>query len=71
MHTGYKGRTGIFEVLVIDDMVRDMIIRHCSSHEINRAAIEAGNFVTLRDNALEKAVQGVTSLEEAASAVLM
>ena len=71
MHTGYKGRTGIFEVLVIDDMVRDMIIRHCSSHEINRAAIEAGKFVTLRDNALEKAVQGVTSLEEAASAVLM
>jgi type IV pilus assembly protein PilB len=71
MHTGFKGRTGIFEVLVIDDMVRDMIIRHCSSHEINRAAIEAGNFVSLRDNALEKAVQGVTSLEEAASAVLM
>ena len=71
MHTGFKGRTGIFEVLVIDDMVRDMIIRHCSSHEINRAAIEAGKFVTLRDNALEKAVQGVTSLEEAASAVLM
>jgi len=71
MHTGFKGRTGIFEVLVIDDMVRDMILRHCSSHEINRAAIEAGNFVSLRDNALEKAVQGVTSLEEAASAVLM
>jgi type IV pilus assembly protein PilB len=71
MHTGFKGRTGIFEVLVIDDMVRDMILRHCSSHEINRAAIEAGSFVTLRDNALEKAVQGVTSLEEAASAVLM
>ena len=71
MHTGFKGRTGIFEVLVIDDMVRDMILRHCSSHEINRAAIEAGSFVSLRDNALEKAVQGVTSLEEAASAVLM
>ena len=71
MHTGFKGRTGIFEVLVIDDMVRDMILRHCSSHEINRTAIEAGHFVTLRDNALEKAVQGVTSLEEAASAVLM
>jgi type IV pilus assembly protein PilB len=71
MHTGFKGRTGIFEVLVIDDMVRDMILRHCSSHEINRAATEAGHFVTLRDNALEKAVQGVTSLEEAASAVLM
>jgi type IV pilus assembly protein PilB len=52
-------------------MIRDMILRHCSSHEINRAAIAAGNFVSLRDNALEKAVQGVTSLEEAASAVIM
>ena len=71
MHTGFKGRTGIFEVLVIDDMTRDMIIRHCSSHEINRAATEAGSFVSLRDNALEKAVQGLTSLEEAASAVVM
>ncbi len=71
LHTGYRGRTGIFEVLVIDDMVRDMILRRCSAHEINRAAINAGSFVTLRDNALEKARQGITSLEEAASAVLM
>jgi type IV pilus assembly protein PilB len=71
LHTGYRGRTGIFEVLVIEDMVRDMILRRCSAHEINRAAINAGHFVTLRENALEKARQGITSLEEAASAVLM
>ncbi len=71
LHTGYRGRTGIFEVLVIDDMVRDMILRRCSAHEINRAAITAGSFVTLRENALEKARLGITSLEEAASAVLM
>ncbi|MCU0540507.1 MAG: Flp pilus assembly complex ATPase component TadA [Desulfobacterales bacterium] len=71
LHSGYKGRTGIFEVLVIDDMVRDMILRRSSAHEITRAAINAGNFVTLRDNALEKARQGITTLEEAASAVLV
>jgi type IV pilus assembly protein PilB len=71
MNSGYKGRTGIYEVLVIDEMVQEMILKRNSAHEINRATIEAGNFATLRDNALEKVIQGVTSLEEAASAVLM
>jgi type IV pilus assembly protein PilB len=71
MNSGYKGRTGIYEVLVIDNMVQDMILKRNSAHEINRAAIDAGNFATLRENALEKVIQGITSLEEAASAVLM
>ncbi len=71
MQTGYRGRTGIYEVLVIDEMIQDLILKRCSAHEISRVAIEAGNFKTLRDNALEKVVQGITSLEEAASAVLM
>jgi type IV pilus assembly protein PilB len=71
MNSGYKGRTGIYEVLVIDEMVQDLILKRNSAHEINRAAIEAGNLATLRDNALEKVIQGITSLEEAASAVLM
>jgi type IV pilus assembly protein PilB len=71
LHSGYKGRTGVYEVLVIDDMIQDMILKRRSAHEINRAAIQAGTFTTLRDNALEKVVQGITTLEEAASAVLM
>jgi type IV pilus assembly protein PilB len=71
MNSGYKGRTGIYEVLLIDEMIQDMILKRNSAHEISRAAIEAGKFATLRDNALEKVIQGVTSLEEAASAVLM
>jgi type IV pilus assembly protein PilB len=71
MHTGYKGRTGVYEVLVIDAMVQDMILKRQSAHEINRAATQAGTLATLRDNALEKVIQGITSLEEAASAVLM
>jgi len=71
MNSGYKGRTGIYEVLLIDDLIQDMILKRNSAHEITRAAIEAGKFATLRENALEKVIQGVTSLEEAASAVLM
>jgi type IV pilus assembly protein PilB len=71
MHTGYRGRTGVYEVLIIDSMIQDMILRRQSAHEINHAAIRTGDFRTLRDSALEKVMQGITSLEEAASAVLM
>ena len=70
MHTGYKGRTGVYEVLIIDDMVRNLILKRKSAHEISRAAKEAGNFTTLEDNAAEKVIQGITTLEEAASAVM-
>jgi type IV pilus assembly protein PilB len=71
MHTGYRGRTGVYEVLMIDDVVQDLILKRTSAHEIARAAKESGNFTTLRENAAEKVIQGVTSLEEAASAVMI
>ncbi len=71
MHTGYKGRTGIFEVLVIDPMIQEMILQRRPAHEMARAAAQAGNFRSLRDNALDKVIQGITTLEEAASAVLL
>ena len=70
MHTGYKGRTGIYEVLIIDDLVKNLILTRKSAHEITRIVKETGNFTTLEENAAEKAVQGITSLEEAASAVM-
>jgi len=70
MHTGYKGRTGVYEVLIIDEMVQNLILKRKSAQEIARAAKEAGNFTTLEENAAEKVMQGITSLEEAASAVM-
>ena len=71
MHTGYKGRTGVYEVLVIDDVVKDLILKRTSAHEMIRLVKEAGEFATLKDNAAEKVVQGITSLEEASSAVMV
>ncbi len=71
MQTGFKGRTGVFEVLIIDDLVQDLILKRKSAHEITRAAKEAGNFQTLKENAAEKVIRGITSLEEAASAVML
>ncbi len=71
MHTGYRGRTGVYEVMVIDQKIQDLILQRKSSHDITRAAVESGDFTTLRENALQKVIQGVTTLEEAASVVLV
>jgi type IV pilus assembly protein PilB len=71
MDTGYKGRTGIFEVLVNDEMVQEMILKRRSAQEITKAAVEAGKLRTLKDDAAEKVLQGITTLEEAASAVMV
>ena len=70
MDKGYKGRTGIYEVLIIDDMVQDMILKRRSAQEITRAARQAGFLQTLREDAARKVLQGVTTLEEATSAVM-
>jgi type IV pilus assembly protein PilB len=71
MHTGYKGRTGVYEVLIIDEKIQDLILKRRSSHEIHQLALKSGKFTSLRDNAAEKAIKGITTLEEAASAVLL
>ncbi|MCK5485927.1 MAG: Flp pilus assembly complex ATPase component TadA [Desulfobacterales bacterium] len=71
MHTGYKGRTGIYEVLIIDEAIQDLILKRQSSHEIHQSALKSQKFTSLRENAAEKAIKGITTLEEAASAVLL
>lgn len=68
-NTGYRGRTGIFEVLAIDEMIQDMIIKQRPSPEITRAAVVAGKLKTLKEDAAQKVMKGITTLEEAASAV--
>jgi len=63
LDTGYLGRTGIFELLVIDDDVKELISKRCGSHIIKEAAIEKG-VSTLREDGLRKALAGETTLEE-------
>jgi type IV pilus assembly protein PilB len=69
-NTGYKGRTGLFEVLANDEMVQDMILKKMPSQEITRAAVDAGKLRTLREDAAGKVIKGITTLEEAVSAVM-
>ncbi len=61
--TGYRGRLGIFEVLVVTDEIRDLIVSRASTEDIARAARRA-RMATLRDDALRKAAQGITTLSE-------
>ena len=70
MDKGYKGRTGIFEVLIIDDMVQEMILKRASAQEISRAAQHSGRLRTLKEDAADKIARGITTIEEAASAVM-
>ncbi|HVP90847.1 MAG TPA: type IV-A pilus assembly ATPase PilB [Terriglobales bacterium] len=61
--TGYKGRTALFEVMKIDEDLREMILSRAQSREIKRKAIDKG-MLTLRRSGLTKIKGGVTSVEE-------
>jgi len=61
--TGYLGRTGIFEILELDDAIKDLVLRGADSPEIKREAVKNG-MRTLRQSALRKLGQGITTAEE-------
>jgi general secretion pathway protein E len=61
--TGYRGRTGIHELLVVDDEVRALIMKNADASAIRRAAADAG-MVTLREDGAAKVLAGETTLEE-------
>ena len=62
-HTGFRGRTAIGELLLLSDRIRDLILAKRPSSEIRNVAREEG-MVTLRETALEKIRQGITTLKE-------
>ena len=62
-HTGYRGRVGIFEFLVPNEKIRDLILKGEGADPIKVAAMDAG-MITLRMDALHKAMNGLTTVEE-------
>lgn len=62
-NTGYYGRTGIFEILTIDNSIRDLIDRSEDFIKIKEAALKRG-MKSLRQSALRKLAEGVTTFEE-------
>ncbi len=62
-HHGYKGRTGIFEILPVNDDIRPLIVTHASAGSIKQAAFGHG-MKTLREDGWEKVLSGVTTVDE-------
>ncbi|WP_163338338.1 GspE/PulE family protein [Desulfopila sp. IMCC35008] len=62
--TGYKGRLGVFELLVLDPLVRDAILEHKTSYEIRAIGIEHAGLITLLEDGLVKAAAGLTTVDE-------
>ncbi len=62
-HTGYKGRVGLYEVMEVNDELRELILVGASALELRKKAIEDG-MITLRNSGLFKIKQGITTIEE-------
>ncbi len=62
-NTGYKGRIGLFELMVMNDDLRDMIMRNVTTDELRNKAVEYG-MITLRDYGKKFVFEGLTTAEE-------
>lgn len=61
--SGYRGRMGIYEVMVVDEAIRQAMLEKCSASNIKKMAIEKG-MTTMVEDGFKKATQGFTTLEE-------
>lgn len=62
-NTGYYGRISIYELIVLDEEIKSLIVTKASSNVINNLAIKNG-MKTLKDSGMEKVLQGITTIEE-------
>ncbi len=63
MSTGYRGRTGIYELLVLEDEIRDLILSKADANSVKQRAVEKG-MITLKMDGAKKVLTGVTTTEE-------
>jgi type IV pilus assembly protein PilB len=62
-NTGYRGRTGVYEIMVMNDRLRALVLSGSSADQIRAAAREDG-MQTLRDDGVHKVIEGITTVEE-------
>ncbi|OIO32456.1 MAG: type II secretion system protein GspE [Candidatus Omnitrophica bacterium CG1_02_40_15] len=62
-NTGYKGRIGIFELLIVNDQIKKLVVDKVSSDIIKKKTIEMG-MKTMRDDGIDKVLKGITTPEE-------
>lgn len=63
LNTGYKGRTAIFEFMILDDDLKNVILKTSDSNAIKRKAVEKG-MITVRQDGAQKVLNGITTIEE-------
>jgi type IV pilus assembly protein PilB len=61
--TGFKGRVGLYEVMLVTEEIEKLTVERISSEDIRKVAMEQG-MITLRQDGLEKVRMGLTSIEE-------
>ncbi|MHB8810458.1 MAG: GspE/PulE family protein, partial [Desulfobulbaceae bacterium] len=64
LNTGYQGRIGIFELMVMTEDLKNFILTTSDSNQIRRRALAAGEMITLRQDGLQKVMAGLTTIEE-------
>jgi len=62
-HTGYRGRTGLFELLNVNDEIRELVARRATAGEVKEAAVAHG-MLTLQADGWRKVLAGITDVEE-------
>jgi len=63
IHTGYRGRIGIFEIMLLSDSLKSLILKTYDSQRIKKEAIRQ-DMRTLRQDGIQKVLEGVTTIEE-------
>jgi general secretion pathway protein E len=63
LQTGYKGRNGIFEFMILDDAIKNIILKTSDANAIKRTAVEQG-MTTIRQDGAQKVLDGITTIEE-------
>ena len=63
MHTGFRGRTAIFEILIVDDDIKRLVLKISDANQLNELALKQG-MITLQKDGIYKVMKGITTIEE-------
>ena len=63
MHTGFRGRTAIFEILIVDDDIKKLVLKTSDANQLNELALKQG-MITLQKDGIHKVMKGITTIEE-------
>jgi len=63
MQTGFRGRTAIFEIMIVDDEIKRLVLKTSDANQINELALKQG-MITLQKDGIDKVLKGITTTEE-------